>query len=57
MKLHKSDNRPNKYGGTNYRTLCGRTNGRSLDGMNVADTDEEVTCAFCLKIMARKEQP
>lgn len=52
MVLHKSDNRPNQYGGTNYRTLCGRMNARCDDGMNVAETDEKVTCKFCLRRMA-----
>ena len=51
MKQHKSDNRPNRYGGTNYRTLCGRTNRASTDGMNVAETDDAVTCKFCLTRM------
>lgn len=32
-------------------TLCGRMNKQSHDGMNIADTDEEVTCKFCLKLM------
>lgn len=52
MVLHKRDNRPNAYGGTNYRTLCGRTNARCDDGMNVAETDDAVTCKFCLRRMA-----
>lgn len=47
MKLHKEANRPNGFGGTSYRTLCGRTNRRSFDGMNVAPSDDEVTCKFC----------
>jgi hypothetical protein len=34
-------------------TLCGRMNKRSWDGMNIADTDAEVTCKFCLKLMGR----
>lgn len=32
-------------------TLCGRMNRRSRDGMNIADTDAEVTCKHCLKRM------
>lgn len=51
MKLHKERNRPNQWGGTNYGTLCGRTNRANSDGMNVAETDAEVTCKFCLKLM------
>lgn len=51
MKLHKSDNRANQYGGTNYRTLCRRSNRGSRDGLNVAETDDQVTCKFCLNRM------
>jgi hypothetical protein len=47
MRLHKEANRPNGFGGTSYRTLCGRTNRRAADGMNIADSDDEVTCKFC----------
>lgn len=54
MILHKSKNRPNKFGGTNYGTLCGRMNAASSDGMNVADSDDKVTCKFCLKRMTSK---
>lgn len=54
MKLHKVDNRPNEYGGTNYRTLCRRINQRSTDGMNVAMSDDAVTCKFCLRLMGAK---
>jgi len=32
-------------------TLCGRMNARSRDGMNIAGTDEAVTCKFCLAKM------
>lgn len=52
MKLHKHKNRPNRFGGTTYTTLCGRMNAASSDGMNVAETEAEVTCKFCLRIMA-----
>jgi hypothetical protein len=52
MKLHKDNNRPNRYGGTRYGTLCGRMNAAFDDGMNVANTDAEVTCKFCLNLMA-----
>lgn len=52
MVLHKDRNRPNRYGGTTYGTLCGRTNRRNADGMNVALTDDAVTCKFCLRAMA-----
>lgn len=53
MKLHKALNKPNRWGGINYRTLCGRTNRQCNDGMNVAASDQEVTCKFCLKFMGR----
>jgi hypothetical protein len=51
MKMHKSNNLPNRYGGTNYRTLCNRSNRGCSDGLNVAETDEQVTCKFCLVLM------
>lgn len=51
MVLHKSDNRQNAYGGTTYRTLCRRSNARSRDGLNIAETDAQVTCKFCLARM------
>lgn len=54
MKLHKDRNRPNRHGGTNYGTLCGRTNRQSPDGMNVAESDDRVSCKFCLKLMANE---
>ncbi len=54
MVLHKENNRPNRYGGTNYGTLCRRTNRQSRDGMNIAFIDDEVTCKFCLKLMAER---
>lgn len=57
MKLHRADNRPNEYGGTNYRTLCRRTNRQSRDGMNVAATDSAVTCKCCLRLMGLKAAP
>lgn len=41
--------RPNR---TIFTTLCGRMNKQSIDGMNIAATDEEVTCKFCLARMA-----
>lgn len=54
MKMHKANNRYDRSNDTmRYRTLCGRTNRNCSDGMNVADTDEGVTCKFCL---ARMEQ-
>ena len=37
---------------TRYTTLCGRTNAKSRDGMNIADTVAGVTCKFCLRALA-----
>lgn len=51
MVLHKSKVRPNAFGGTTYTTACGRTNIRSVDGMNIADSDRMVSCKFCLRAM------
>lgn len=57
MKLHKSANRYNKATDTmRYRTLCGRTNRACSDGMNVAETDAEVTCKFCLSKMGSRAE-
>ena len=55
MILHKEANRQNQWGGTSYRTLCGRTNRQSLDGMNIADTASGVTCKICLALMAARQ--
>ena len=54
MVLHKDKQRRNVFGGTTWTTLCGRTNRQSADGMNIADTDAEVTCKFCLKKMEER---
>ena len=54
MVLHKDKQRKNAFGGTTFTTLCGRTNRQSRDGMNIANSDKEVTCKFCLKKMAEK---
>lgn len=52
MKLHKANNRYDKATDTwRYRTLCGRINRASKDGMNVAQNGEAVTCKFCLAKM------
>lgn len=50
MKLHKDKQVIRSYG-TKFTTLCGRMNVQSTDGMNIADTDAEVTCKFCLARM------
>ncbi len=53
MKLHKS--RIIRYKEQDWAkttTLCGRMMAETPSGdMNVADTDAEVTCKFCLKRM------
>lgn len=41
-------------GATRVTTLCGRMNKQSADGMNIADSDEEVTCKFCLAKMGNR---
>ena len=53
MKMHKG--RQVVIGGNvaiRTTTLCGRLDRRSTDGMNLANTDAEVTCTFCLAKMA-----
>lgn len=52
MKLHK-DRQVIRPGRTIYTTLCGRMNRQSRDGMNIAATDAEVTCKFCIRLMGR----
>jgi hypothetical protein len=52
MVLHK-DKQVSLRCGMRFTTLCGRMNIKSLDGMNIADSDSEVTCKFCLKKMER----
>lgn len=51
MVQHKDKRVDLRNGAVRYTTLCGRTNSRSIDGMNIADTDAEVTCKFCLAKM------
>jgi hypothetical protein len=54
-KIHLSLIRPNAFGGTTTGTLCNRF--RCLaDGMNLTVERTEVTCSFCLKIIARLER-
>jgi len=54
MVIHKDLQRPAMFGeGTRWTTLCGRMNAKSKDGMNCTDGTQEVTCKFCLKLMAR----
>lgn len=49
--LHKS--RVVSFSGyTRTTTVCG-INKIVSDGMNIADTDAEVTCKFCLKFIHR----
>lgn len=52
MKLHKENNRYDRSTDTwRYRTLCGRMNRQCADGINIAATNAEVTCKFCLTKM------
>ncbi len=48
MKLHKGATRK-IFGG-------GRMSAAWADGMNIADSDDAVTCKFCLKLMARQRK-
>lgn len=52
MVLHQSRVIETRWG-TNTTTLCGRTNSRSSDGMNIAGDGEKVTCKFCLRLLAK----
>lgn len=36
-------------------TLCGRMNARTRDGMNIASERSQVTCKFCLRLLAAQE--
>jgi hypothetical protein len=51
VKVHLSKVTPNRWGGFNTTSLCGRLNKQSRDGMNLTATRNEVTCGFCLKLM------
>jgi hypothetical protein len=51
MKLHKDRQVDLGNGATRFTTLCGRMNRRSSDGMNIANSDDEVTCKFCHRKM------
>jgi hypothetical protein len=57
MILHKDRQVDLRNGATRFTTLCGRMNKRSSDGMNIADTDEQVTCKFCLAKLAASQGP
>lgn len=54
VKIHKSliIERP-KYSMTIVTTLCRRMSSKG-DDLNVADTDQGVTCKFCLRRMKAK---
>jgi hypothetical protein len=54
VKQHKGRTYVNRFGGTTTTTLCGRMNKACDDGMNIADDDAGVTCALCLRFMARE---
>ena len=47
--IHKQVYRKGPFGGTVNTTLCGRVSQADPDGMNV---EGEITCKFCLKIIA-----
>ncbi len=53
MKLHQGV--IHERGGVRVtKTMCGRENAKSTDGMNIAERPEDVTCKFCLKLRARR---
>jgi hypothetical protein len=53
IKTHLSKVRPNAFGGHTYGTLCNRYRVMA-DGMNLTSNEAEVTCSFCLKMLAAK---
>ena len=53
MKLHKYRVTKGPWGSIMTSPLCGRSSLKSDDGANVADTEAEVTCKFCLSLLAR----
>lgn len=55
IKVHLSNVRPNVFGGCTTGTLCNRFRCLS-DGMNLTTERNEVTCAFCLKMLAAKDK-
>lgn len=51
--MHKSLVKKNAFGGITTTTQCNRNSYRGQSsGMNIAITDDAVTCKFCLKIIA-----
>jgi|HubBroStandDraft_3_1064219.scaffolds.fasta_scaffold845768_1 hypothetical protein len=54
--LHKQIYKPTPFGnGQINTTICGRVR-NDTDYNHVADTDAEMTCFFCLKIMADRRE-
>lgn len=53
MRVHLAKITPNRFGGTNTTSMCGRLNKASNDGMNITDVHEDVTCKFCLGWLRR----
>ena len=50
--MHKSWVKRNAFGGITTTTQCNRHTHRGQSaGMNIADTDDQVTCKFCLAMM------
>lgn len=49
MKVHKCRMRPNRYGGFNTGTVCGRMSDQCEDGINSTEDWDKVTCKFCLR--------
>jgi hypothetical protein len=55
-KTHMQKVRPGVFGGTVNGTLCNRIRVLS-GGMNLTDNRAEVTCSFCLRMLAAQDKP
>jgi hypothetical protein len=53
--IHKQIYKRGMFGGVSNTTLCGRV--RNGGDYNVAEPGEQVTCLFCLKLIAAKGEP
>lgn len=56
MKVLHKGKQVQRQAHTIFSTLCGRSNARSRDGMNIADKPEQVTCKLCLRAITMKSQ-
>jgi hypothetical protein len=53
-KTHLAVCKPNKWGGHQFDTLCGRESG-ALDEKNAEGAEAKVTCKICLAIIEDKK--